>query len=118
MALTGVDTASLGAYSAATANDPALLRLREKVALDFRDGGPQAAAELEVATTDGRVLKASHDAGIPSSDIANQGERLAAKFDALAEPVLGSARARELRQAILGLHGLADVSDMARLAAK
>jgi 2-methylcitrate dehydratase PrpD len=116
MALAGVDTASLGAYSAATANDPTLVRLREKVALDFRDNWPQAAAELEVATTDGRVLKASHDAGIPSTDVAAQGERLAQKFDALAEPVLGAARARELREAILGLDAVTDAGGLARLA--
>src|SRR5436190_6043955 len=118
MALAGLDTASLGAYSAATANDPALVQLREKVTLDFRDGWPQAAAELEVATSDGRVLKASHDAGIPSPDIAAQGERLAAKFDALAEPVLGTARARELRAAILGLDELGDIGALAKLAAR
>jgi 2-methylcitrate dehydratase PrpD len=118
MALAGVDTASLDAYSAATASDPALVRLREKVALDFHDGWPQAAAELEVTMTDGRVFKASHDAGIPSSDIADQGERLAQKFDALAGPVLGAARARELRAAILDLDGLADAGMLAELAAK
>jgi 2-methylcitrate dehydratase PrpD len=118
MALAGVDTAALGAYSPETANDPALVRLREKVALDFRDGWPQAAAELEVATTDGRVFKASHDAGIPSADIAAQGERLAQKFVALAEPVLGPARTRELRQASLGLDSLPDIGALAKLAAK
>ncbi|HKS88972.1 MAG TPA: MmgE/PrpD family protein, partial [Stellaceae bacterium] len=67
MALAGVDTASLGAYSVETANDPALVRLRNKVALDFRDGGPQAAAEIEVALSDGRVAHAAHDAGIPAA---------------------------------------------------
>ncbi len=118
MALSGVDTAALGAYSPETASDPALVRLREKMALDFRDGWPQAAAELEVTTTGGRVVKTSYDAGIPSADIAAQGERLAAKFDALAEPVLGSARARELRAAILGLDEIADVGAAARLAAR
>ena len=117
MALSGVDTASLGAYSAATATDPALVRLREKLALDFHDGWPQAAAELEVALVDGRVLKAKHDAGIPSADIAAQGERLAAKFDALAEPALGAARSSELRETIFGLDSLADVGALARLAA-
>lgn len=116
MALAGVDTASLGAYSAATATDPALVRLRETVMLDFQDGWPQAAAEIEVALGDGRVLRASHDAGIPSADIAGQGERLAAKFDALAEPVVGSARARELREMISGLDRLADTGALARLA--
>src|SRR5947208_2324703 len=117
MALSGVDTASLGAYSAATATDPALVRLREKLVLDFHEGWPQAAAELEVALTDGRVFKAQHDAGIPSADIAAQGERLAAKFDALADPALGAARSRELRETIFGLDGLPDLSALARLAA-
>src|ERR1051325_2456675 len=92
MALSGVDTASLGAYSAATANDPALVALRQKVNLDFQDGWAQAAAEIEVALSDGRVLRAAHDAGVPSADISAQGERLAAKFATLAEPVLGAAR--------------------------
>jgi 2-methylcitrate dehydratase PrpD len=118
MALAGVDTASLGAYSPATANDPALVALRDKVTLDFQDNWPQAAAEIAVALTDGNVLRASHDAGIPSADIAAQGERLAAKFDALAEPVLGAARARELRRAIESLDALPDAGDIGRLAAK
>ncbi len=117
MALAGVDTASLGAYSAATATDPALVALREKVVLDFQDGWPQAAAEIEVALGDGRVLRASHDAGIPCADIAGQGERLAAKFATLAGPVVGPARARELREMISGLDRLADVGALAKLAA-
>jgi 2-methylcitrate dehydratase PrpD len=117
MGLSGIDTASLSAYCVATATDPALVALREKVVLDFRDGWPPAAAEIEVALNDGRVLRAGHDAGIPCSDIAGQGERLAAKFDALAGPVAGPARVRELRATITGLDGLADVGARARLAA-
>lgn len=118
MALAGVDTASLGAYSRATANDPALVALRDKVVLDFQDGWPQAAAEIAVELADGRVMRASHDAGVPSADVAGQGERLAAKFEALAGPVLGSARARELREAVAGLDALADAGALARLAAR
>jgi 2-methylcitrate dehydratase PrpD len=117
MALAGVDTASLDAYSAATATDPKLIALREKVSLDFQDGWPQAAAAIEVALDDGRVLRGAHDAGVPSTDIAGQGRRLAEKFDALAEPVLGAARARELREAILALDTLDDAGTIAQLAA-
>lgn len=118
MALAGIDTASLGAYSPATARDPRLTALRNRITLDFQDRWPQAAAEIAVTLTDGRVLRASHDAGVPSADIRAQGDRLAAKFDALAEPVLGAARARELRRAIESLDTLADAGEIARLAAK
>lgn len=118
MALAGIDTASLAAYSPATANDPRLVALRDKIALDFQDNWPQAAAEIEVVLTDGGVLRASHDAGIPSADIAAQGERLGEKFDALTEPVLGAARARELRRAIEGFDALADSGEVGRLATR
>jgi 2-methylcitrate dehydratase PrpD len=118
MALSGVDTASLGAYSAATATDPALIALRERVNFDFREDFPEAGAEIEIALKDGRRLAASFDAGVPMADIAAQGRRLAEKFDALAAPVVGAARARELREAVLGLDALADAGGLARLAAK
>src|SRR5262249_26358116 len=106
MALAGIDTAGLDSYSAATANDPALMALRDKVALDFQPGWPEAAAEITVPLRDGRVVAAGHDAGVPAADIAEQGEWLAAKFDALAAPVIGAARARELRAAVEGLDAL------------
>jgi 2-methylcitrate dehydratase PrpD len=118
MALAGLDTASLGAYSVATATDPALVALRERVDLDFRADFPEAGAEIEVQLKDGRTASATFDAGIPNADIADQGRRLAAKFDALAAPVVGAARARELREMVAGLDELRDVGEMAKLASK
>jgi 2-methylcitrate dehydratase PrpD len=117
MALAGIDTASLGAYSVATATDPALTALRERIDMDFRDDLPEAGAELAVNLRDGRVMRATHDAGIAMSNVAAQGERLAAKFDALAGPVLGGARARELREMVSGLDRLGDTGALASLAA-
>ena len=118
MALSGIDTASLGAYSVATATDPALVGLRDRVNFDFREDFPEAGAEIEVQLKDGRKANASFDAGIPMADIAAQGRRLAEKFDALAAPVVGAGRARELREAIMGLDALGDVGILAGLAAK
>jgi 2-methylcitrate dehydratase PrpD len=118
MALSGDDTASLGAYSVATATDPALVGLRERVNFDFRDDFPEAGAEIEITLKNGRKLSATFDAGIPMADIAAQGRRLAEKFDALAAPLVGAARARELREAIAGLDGLADIGVLAKLTAK
>jgi 2-methylcitrate dehydratase PrpD len=118
MALAGVDTASLGAYSVATATDPGLIALRELVNCDFRNDFPEAGAEIAIKLRDGRTVGASFDAGIPNPDIADQGRRLADKFDALATPVVGAARTRELREGVAGLDGLADVGVLTRLAAQ
>ena len=82
-----------GAYSVATATDPALIRLRERVEwIPRRSPEP---AEIAVTLRDGRVVRANHDL-IAMSDVAAQAT-LAAKFDALAHRCRGAARARELR---------------------
>ena len=117
MALAGIDTASLDAYSAENTCDAALVGLRERVRFDWQQGWPQTLSELELNLVDGRYLTARHDAGIPATDITQQGERLGAKFDALVAPVLGAPRARELREMISGLDQLADIRDLGRLTA-
>ena len=117
MALAGIDTASLAAYGAITATDPALVRLREKIGIDFQDNWPQTVSELEVETVNGMRFAARHDFGIPAADIADQGLRLAAKFTSLTASVLGAARARELRETVANLDNLADFATAARLAA-
>ena len=118
MALAGVDTANLGAYNEATARDPALVRQREKITIDFQKGWPQTVSELEVVLADGRRLATRHDSGIPAPDILQQGRRLADKFDSLVAPVLGNPRTRELREAVSDLDSLADIGAAARLAAR
>jgi 2-methylcitrate dehydratase PrpD len=96
MALAGVDTGGLGSYSEHTAADPTLIALRDKVEFDFQPGRPNTIADLEVALTDGRTVTATHDSGIPASDIDDQGRRLVEKFMALATPVLGPAKVHDL----------------------
>src|SRR5262245_40503820 len=110
MALAGIDTASLTAYSAENARDPGLVGVREQVNLDWQENWPQTLAELELELADGKRVTARHDAGIPAADIAEQGRRLVDKFDALVEPVLGAARAHELRETIAGLDSLTDIA--------
>jgi len=86
------------------------------VRLDWQDSWPQTLSELEIELDGGRRVAARHDAGIPAADITEQGARLAAKFDALVEPVLGIPRTRELRGIITGLDGVADIGNLCRLA--
>jgi 2-methylcitrate dehydratase PrpD len=96
MALAGVDTGGLGSYSEETAADPILIALRDKVEIDFQSDRPNTIADLEIGLTDGRIVAASHDSGIPARDIDEQGRRLVEKFMALASPVIGEAKARDL----------------------
>ena len=118
MALAGFDTASLTAYSVENALDPVLVRLREQVKLDWQEAWPQTLSELELVLADGRHLTARHDAGIPAADIGEQGERLAAKFDVLVKPIFGSARTRELREAIADLDRISDIGNVTKLATR
>jgi 2-methylcitrate dehydratase PrpD len=117
MALAGRDTASLATYSEANAADPALVRLRDKVAVSFAREWPHTVAELNLTLADGRTLEARHDSGVPAGDLAAQGRRLEAKFQSLATPVLGEARSRELAAAVAALDELRSARELMRLAA-
>ncbi len=115
MALAGTDTSSLETYNAATATDPALAALRDRVVIDFQQGWPHTRAELDLRLKDQTTLHAMHDAGIPAPDVAAQGVRLEGKFLALVSPILGEARAQALMAAIARLDGLADLSAITAL---
>ena len=112
MALAGVDTGRLASYSEATAADATLVALRDKVQCEFVPGTPNTLAELELELSDGRRVSTSYDSGVPADDIDEQGRRLEEKFAALAEPLLGGTKTRDL----IGLAGcideLADVRAM------
>jgi 2-methylcitrate dehydratase PrpD len=117
MALVGVDTGGLGSYSEETAAHPTLIALRDKVEFDFQQGRPNTLADLELVLTDGRRVAASHDAGVPASDIDEQGDRLAGKFTSLAEPILGREKARDLLGEIGRIDALSDLHGLMRLCA-
>ena len=117
MGLAGVDTGRLATYAEATAADPLLVGLRDRVEFDFRQGTPNTRARMEVLLTDGSRLAAEHDSGVPASDVAEQGHRLEQKFSALVEPVLGFARNRQIVEQVRGLDELRDVREMMQLCA-
>jgi 2-methylcitrate dehydratase PrpD len=99
-ALLGADTAGFTLFEEANVRDPALCALRDKIAVEFVTDRPRMQSDVIVELTDGRKLRATHDAGIPSSDYVLQGQRLRAKFERLAEPVLGADRSRALLQSV------------------
>ena len=115
MALAGVDTGGLASYSEATAADPTLISLRDKVEFDFQNGRPNTLADLELVLADGRRVAATHDAGVPAADIVEQGRRVEEKFTSLAEPILGGAATRDLIGEIGRLDALSDLRGVMRL---
>ncbi len=118
MALTGVNTASLEAYSAEITQEPRMKALRDKLDIEFRTEWPHALAEMAIELDDGTMLEAKHDSGIPWSDVAKQRQALETKFDGLVTPILGAARTKRLHDAIDRIDTLADVGELARAATK
>lgn len=116
MALAGIDTSGIAAFSEATASHPALVAARGRITVEFTQGWPHTLSELVVELRDGCHLEARHDSGVPMSDLDEQERKIVAKFDALAGPVLGASRAQVLRQAILALDDVGHVSILLQLA--
>ena len=109
MGLTGIDTSRLSTYSEAVAADPVLVGLRDKVSFDFRTDVSSTFTEIELSLRDGTKWTAQHDSGVPAADVALQGTRLEAKFAALAEPIIGTAKTVRSIAAIGRLESLTDI---------
>jgi 2-methylcitrate dehydratase PrpD len=118
MGLAGFDTGCLSTYSEEVAGDPDLVRLRDKVKLDFRVGIPNTFAEIDLLLTDGTHAIARHDSGIPAIDTAEQGRRLEAKFTGLVQPVMGAEKSAELISRINDFERLENVGHLMTLTAK
>ncbi|HEY3688540.1 MAG TPA: MmgE/PrpD family protein [Streptosporangiaceae bacterium] len=99
--------------------DPRLTDVRDRVTVlaDDRLTGPVATVAVKLA--DGRELTAEHDTNVRpwADDPGEQTADLLGKFHAMADPVLGAGRARELADTVLALDGLDDVRGLAALTA-
>jgi 2-methylcitrate dehydratase PrpD len=118
MALTGVDTAALDSFTDAVTQEPRMKALRDKMAIEFKPNWSHSLAEMAIQLDDGTMIEATHDSGIPWADVTRQRQALEAKFEALVTPVLGTAGARRLHDAIERIDSLDDVGDLARAATK
>src|SRR5882724_3602279 len=87
LTLAGVDTAEVDSFSDATARNPGLQALRDKVEVTFARDWPLTRSEVTVQLADGRVLDGSHDLGVPEKDLGRQQTKLIAKFRLLVGPV-------------------------------
>lgn len=95
-ALAGLETADPALFDDASVRDPVVSVLRERTSVGFAADVGQGRARVAVETRDGRTHEAAYDAAQPMADLTAQRARLVAKFERLAAPVLGAARAREI----------------------
>jgi 2-methylcitrate dehydratase PrpD len=114
LALLGADTGALATYSDAKMREPAVVGLRDRVRIVV-DETLRPTRSRVTLTVDGRRLDGEADTGVPASDLADQRRRLRAKFDGLAAPVVGQARAATLAEKALAIESLGKVAELLAL---
>jgi hypothetical protein len=85
------------------------MRERVEVVGDQAPGGP---TPVEVRLVGGSCLRAAADVSAPDPDLHRQAERLGVKARALGGPVLGTAGASRLVEAVLGMCDLPDTASL------
>ncbi len=115
MGLAGRDTSGIGVYTDALTQEPELTRLGDLTTVEFSTQMGEAEGQVAIRAG-GETFSASHDAGLPNRDIADQEQKLVAKFDGLVSPVLGTARSAGLREAILAFGGSGRAAEIIELA--
>lgn len=116
LALLGENTSSPELYSDGITTRADVCALRDRISVRcMPEGWSLTRTDVSINLSDGRRLEASHDTGLPTQDIEEQGERITEKFMTLVNPVLGSARAAELAAMIGDVENLRDVDQLLAL---
>jgi len=105
MRLAGRDTSDPACFTEATATDPALAALRQRVGVSGLDTGNRMLARVTITLADGQRLECTRDVSEPADDLARQEDELKAKFVSLARGALGS-RAERMAGRILALDAI------------
>ena len=95
MALLGLETASIAAFTDELTTDERLVALRDRVQVKAH-GKPRADSIVTVRTGDGAEFSQACNVAIPMTDLDAQWRKLEAKFEALVGPRLGRNAAASL----------------------
>lgn len=116
LALAGAPSGNPDFFTDDNARRADLVALRTKVRVVGDVPGPETSVEL--VTHAGDHFRAAHDVEAPAADLVEQGRRIAEKFHAVVDPLLGRPGADELERAVAGLQSAPDVSALARILGK
>jgi 2-methylcitrate dehydratase PrpD len=95
MALAGVDTSSIEIFTDELTRDPDLVAFRDKIQIVAHEQ-PNPDSIVTVATRTGEQFSDAVNVAIPMRDLDAQWDKLEQKFHAVADHVVGRARADEL----------------------
>ncbi|WP_420404831.1 MmgE/PrpD family protein [Nisaea sp.] len=116
MALNGLDTADLGAYTDELALDDGLRDLGRRTVVVGIEADSRTMGRVRAELKDGTVVEEYRDVGVPAADQPAQRKRLLEKYRILGAPIIGMARAEDLADGILNLAEADDASVLTALA--
>lgn len=111
MALLGDDTADLEVYERGRMTAPDLVAMRERVRVVPIEGTSPTCSTV-IAHAGGQEHRATVDVGKPAADLAEQWQRLVAKFERLAAPSLPAGGIELLRDLVARLEELDSIGDL------
>eukprot|EP00746_Dinoflagellata_sp_MGD_P146195 gnl/MRDRNA2_/MRDRNA2_78705_c0_seq1.p1 gnl/MRDRNA2_/MRDRNA2_78705_c0~~gnl/MRDRNA2_/MRDRNA2_78705_c0_seq1.p1 ORF type:complete len:534 (-),score=75.03 gnl/MRDRNA2_/MRDRNA2_78705_c0_seq1:767-2368(-) len=100
LALAGKDTARLENYTDESVADPRFVEFLDKVVVTGTERLEKMEAEVTIHLKSGTTLNAKHDAGVPATNLGEQWEKLARKFRACTEHVIGKRKAEKVIEAV------------------
>ena len=110
LALHGVDTSDVAAYSDSVVQRADLQAVRAITEVELAPAGwPEDVTEVSIDTLDGRRLVARHDVSRPVGDLNVLRRKLRTKFLNLIEPRLGAARSKNLMSRVETLASTEDL---------
>lgn len=95
-ALLDIDTGAAENYNDELVLRDDIVNLRDRVEVQLIDGWPPMQATVEISMADDQRFSATIDAGVATTDIHRQGERLLKKFFDLGRPGFGQERCEAL----------------------
>lgn len=107
----GVDTAAVETFEDGPINRDDVQSFISRVNVETDPSLHTMETKVAVHTASG-TIEAAADVSRPAADLVAQGAKLRAKFDALAGPILGSARAAALGDHLANVPGFDDVADL------
>ena len=111
MALAGLETAGIGAFTDELTTDGRLVALRDRVQVRAHDT-PTPDSIVTIRTGDGAEYTKACNVAIPMTDLDAQWHRLEAKFETLVEPSLGANAAAGLIDDCRRLDEIEDLSPL------